>query len=72
MALIKNINGSGSQVGGGSRQIAAARQGVSPARVQMAEPATQFTAEQQKAMAGAAVAVQSRPAPANSSSPFKR
>jgi hypothetical protein len=73
MALIKNINGSGSQVGASSRQIATARQGVAPAdkRVQMAEPATQFTAEQQKAMAGAAVAVQSRPAPANSTSPFK-
>jgi hypothetical protein len=65
-------NGPGSQVNAGSRQIAAARQGVSPSSVQMAEDATQFTAEQQKAMASAAVAKQSAPAPANSTSPFKR
>jgi hypothetical protein len=64
--------GPGSQVNADSRQIAAARQGVPASRVQLAEPATQFTAEQQKAMASAAVAVQSRPAPANPSSPFKR
>jgi hypothetical protein len=65
-------NGPGSQVNASSRQIAAARQGVSASLVSIAENATQFTAEQQKAMAGAAVAVQSAPAPANSTSPFKR
>jgi hypothetical protein len=69
--MSKWTNGPGSQVNADSRQVAAARQGVSPSRVQMAEPATQFTAEKQKAMASAAVAKQSSPAPANPSSPFK-
>jgi hypothetical protein len=67
-------NGPGSQVNAASREIAAARQGVSPAGVQMAEPATGplSSAEKQKAAGSAASAVQSRQAPANSTSPFKR
>jgi hypothetical protein len=64
--------GPGSQVNAGSHDIDAARRGVPVSQARIAEPATQFTAEKQKAMAGAAVALQSRPAPANSSSPFKR
>jgi hypothetical protein len=47
-------HGPGSQVGGSSRQIAAARHGVSPADVKMAEPSNLNTAEAQRAAIAAA------------------
>jgi hypothetical protein len=42
-------HGAGSQVGASSRQVAAARHGVSPADVRMAEPSTLTTADAQRA-----------------------
>jgi hypothetical protein len=47
-------NGPGSQVNADARQLDAARRGVPVSQARIAEPATQFTAEQQKALAGAA------------------
>jgi hypothetical protein len=47
-------HGAGSQVGAGSRHIAAARHGVSPSAVSMAEPSNLNTADAQRASIAAA------------------
>ena len=49
-------HGAGSQVGASPRQIAAARHGVSPGAVRMAQPSNLNTAEAQRASIGAAQA----------------